>query len=399
MTKAHRVIFSGMQVLIEGEWQSNLAVVIEEGLIQALLPEQMIKHHLPAKQYLFPSDCYLIPGLIDLHIHGAAGSDVMDGEGEALLNIGRALAEEGVTGFLATTMTAESTQIEKVLQVVATVMRENERSGILGIHLEGPFISKEKLGAQGCSGVVLPDLALMKHWQKIANQSIKLVTLAPELQDALALISALHMQGVTVSIGHTDASYTQTMAAIQAGCTQATHLFNAMRAMHHRDPGVVCALLLSEQISTEIIADGVHVDPAVIKLALRIKGKDRILLVTDAMRAKCLGEGEYELGGQKVMVQFGQAILPDGTLAGSTLYLSQAIKNMMTFTGCTLADAIMMASYNPARALNLHHRKGTIHVGKDADLVVMDQSLSVLLTMRAGEVVFNQHEACCEKRE
>jgi N-acetylglucosamine-6-phosphate deacetylase len=326
--------------------------------------------------------------MIDLHIHGAKGKDVMDGSLEAFSVISHALACEGVTGYLATTMTASNERIEKILALVPEAMKNPDGAAMLGIHLEGPFIAKDKMGAQSGDLTQHPDPELVKKWQSLAQDSIRLVTLAPELPGALELVKVLRDMDIIVAIGHTNATYAETTAAIHAGCTHATHLFNAMRGLHQREPGAAGALLLSEKVRAELIVDGLHLHPAIVQLALQMKSKDRLLLVTDAMRAKCLGDGEYELGGQAVTVRENKAALADGTLAGSTLRMPQAIKNMMAFTGCALAEAILMAAYNPAHALGLEDRKGSIDVGKDADLVVLGPELDVRLTMREGREIF-----------
>src|SRR5579883_2286796 len=389
MSETKRSIISGMSILSEGKWLKDQALVIEGGIIKALIPADMIKHHLPAKQYAFPSDHYLVPGFIDLHIHGVQGHDVMDGTEEALINISQALAAEGVTGFLATTMTTDVDHLENVLKVIAKVAAHHkEGAALLGAHLEGPFIAPSKLGAHASETVRLPDLSLIKHWQNIAKNKIKMVTLAPELPDSQAFIRQLHDLEIIASIGHTNATYEETRAAIAAGCTQATHLFNAMRGLHQREPGAVSALLLADEISAEIIVDGLHLHPAIVDLTLRLKGKDRILLVTDAMRAKCCRDGRYELGGQQVNVRNGKATLDDGTLAGSTLRMPEAIRNMTQFTQCLIDEAITMASKNPARVLKLAERKGDIMIGKDADVVVINPDFKVMLTMRAGKEIY-----------
>ena len=395
MTEIKRSIFSGMQMLIDQCWERNQAVVVEDGVIKAIISADMIKHHLPASRWEFPENCYLIPGLIDLHVHGAKGKDVMDANEDALATITHALAAEGITGFLATTMTASMDRIEDVVRVVArTMFNEKESNGkgaaILGLHLEGPFIAKDKMGAHSGEAVQLPDTKLMRRLQDDANGAIKLVTLAPELRGAIPFIQTLHTMGIIASVGHTNATYAETCAAIAAGCTHATHLFNAMSGLHQREPGAVGALLLANQVMAELIVDGLHLHPAIVELSLRVKGKERLLLVTDAVRAKCLGDGRYELGGQQVTVSAGKVTLDNGTLAGSTLRMPQAIKNMVQFSQCSLIDAIHMASLNPARVLKLDARKGSIAVGKDADLVVLNADLNVLLTMREGREIYRE---------
>ena len=384
MNELNRSVFTGLQILHENELVKNHAVIVEDGKIKKVIAADSIKNMLPATIYEYSEDHYLIPGLIDLHIHGAAGHDVMDGSAECLSGISQSLAAEGVTGFLATTMTANHTRIGLVLKAIADAIPNQHGAAILGVHLGGPFISSAKMGAQLGDEIQLPDAELVSHWQELANGAIKLITLAPEIPGAIKLISKLNEMGIVTSVGHTNATYAETNIAIEAGCSHATHLFNAMRGIHQREPGAVSALLLSGNVNAELIVDGLHLHPAIVEMVLRLKGKDKLLLVTDAMRAKCLGDGEYDLGGQMVAVRSSIATLADGTLAGSTLRMPQAIKNMVLFTQCSLADAIHMASLNPARILGIDKRKGSIAEGKDADLVVMNPSFEVVMTMRDG---------------
>lgn len=388
MTNVARSILTGMRILVGQQWVTDKAIVVEEGRIKTIIADELAHNHLPAKKYEFPSDYVLIPGLIDLHIHGTHGHDVMDATPDALHAISHALAREGVTGFLATTMSAPANLIEAALKNIAITTSDELGADILGVHLEGPFIAKAKCGAQCADYILPPDVRLWHEWQKIANETIKIVTVAPEVPGALDLIAALRRDNVIASVGHTKANYVEGVAAIAAGCTQATHLFNAMSMMHQREPGAITALLLSSQIIAELIVDGVHVHPAIIELAYRTKGKEGLLLVSDAMRAKCLRDGEYELGGQAVHVTNGRAQLADGTLAGSTLTMPTALKNMVAFSRCPLADAVYMASSHPAKVLGLSARKGSIAVGKDADLVVMDADFNVHLTMREGKEIY-----------
>lgn len=388
--KQARLIFSGMKILTNENWLNDHALIVENKKIMAIIPRAMIQHHLPARQYEFPSNFYLSPGLIDFHIHGANGHDVMDGSEEALQEISMTLAKEGVTGFLATTMAASNAEIEKVLTLIPQIIaRQQEGVAILGVHLEGPFIAAGKRGAQHINAIQHPSIDLLQHWQLLAKGNIKILTLAPELPGAIPLIRAMRDLNIIASIGHTMATYEETKAAIAAGARQATHLFNAMSELHQREPGAAAAILLAEDVAAEIIVDGVHVHPAMVEVALRMKGKEQLLLVTDAMRAKCCGNGCYELGGQSVQVINGHATLKDGTLAGSVLTMNAAIKNIMLFTGCDLATALHMASTNQARLLQLEN-KGKIAIGMDADLVIFDSDLKTVLTLCEGREVFSK---------
>lgn len=382
-----RTIYSGMQVLLNQAWQCDKAVVVEDGVIVAIVSQHEVSDYLPAEKVEYAQDYYLVPGFIDCHIHGAGGCDVMDASVDALTTISTCLAKEGVTSFLATTMTATSDDIIAALQVIPKAQAQQQGAEILGVHLEGPFISKEKMGAQLGEKVCEPDIGLFHQWQTASGNTIKLVTLAPEVHNAAAFIQEVTQQGVIASMGHSDATYEQANHAVMHGCTHATHLFNAMRGLHHREPGVVGAALLADTVTAELIADGEHLHPAIYPLALRMKGRENIVLVTDAIRAKCMPDGTYDLGGQEVAVTNSKVTLADGTLAGSVLTMPQAIKNMMQFTGCSLADAVAMASYNPAHQLKVDDRKGTIEVGKDADLVVLDAELNVQLTVCRGAAV------------
>ncbi len=343
----------------------------------------------------FPKNYHLIPGRIDLHIHGAGGADMMDANFAALDQIRKILAREGTTGFLATTVTATPAEIEKALENVAAYQSANNvknlGSQILGIHLEGPFISKRQPGAHRQELLLDPDIALFNRWQSCAKGLIGLVTLAPELPQAMEFIQHLSDHNIIASIGHSQADFDTAQLAIQLGATHATHLFNAMHPLHHREPGCVGAILLNKKITAELIVDGHHLHPAITKIALNLKGKEGLVLVTDSMRAKCCGETHsFELGGQTVHVKDGAPRLEDGTLAGSVLGIDQAIKNMQVFTQMPLEDLIYLSSINPAKILKIFEQKGSIALGKDADLVVLDENYSVVLTICQGKIVFRK---------
>lgn len=390
------LILTGPQVYAEQGVLPNAAVVMSNGSIQAITAAAQVKNTAADEVHYFPADYHLVAGFIDLHVHGVSGRDVMDATPEALDVISKTLAAEGTTGFLATTMTAKTHEIENALVAVRDFMdakHEVKGATILGVHLEGPFISPKKVGAQRADQILVPDILMFERWQQATANVIKLVTLAPELSNSVEFIRYLKEKGIVAALGHTDATYAETVTAIAEGLGYATHLFNAMRGIHQREPGAVMAALLSDQVLTELIVDGVHLHPAMVQFILKLKTKEKMVLVTDAMRAKCLGNGIYDLGGQDVAVKEGVATLLDGTLAGSTLKMPAAIQNMIRFTQCSLLDALKMASENPAKALGIFHKKGSIAVGKDADLVVLDEKFNIVMTLCNGGVVYHKKAA------
>ncbi|MFJ5789845.1 N-acetylglucosamine-6-phosphate deacetylase [Lysinibacillus sp. NPDC093197] len=341
----------------------------------------------------------VIPGMIDIHTHGTSGADVMDAEIASFETIVRALPQEGTTSFLATTMTQSDENISKALKNAASFIKSYQKPGqseVLGVHLEGPFVNPSMAGAQPVDFIIQPEIPLFEKWQELAEGTIKLVTLAPEQKGGLEFIRYLKENEIVISIGHSDATFADVKKAIGAGATQVTHLFNQMKGLHHREPGVVGAALLLEELYAELIVDGIHVCPAMIQLAYQNKKSEKLILITDSIRAKCLKNGNYDLGGQKVIVKDGMAVLENGTLAGSVLKLSDALKNMLKYCGdCTLEDVIKMTSTNPAKQLNISDRKGIIKAGMDADLVVLNNVYDVQMTFCRG-ILSYQKESLME---
>lgn len=333
----------------------------------------------------------VLPGFIDIHIHGVAGADAMDGTEEALRAMVKELPKEGTTSFLATTMTQSPSNIKAALQAIHRFKDNGNPTGeteLLGVHLEGPFISPSKAGAQPLHHITDPQVNLFSEWNEASGHAIKLVTLAPEQPGSSKLIEHLHKSAIICSLGHTNATYHQAAEAIEQGVSHATHLFNQMTGLHHRDVGAAGAALLHEQVYTEMIADGIHISPEMVKLAIKLKGLEKTILITDAMRAKGMDDGQYDLGGQEVTVKGSEARLADGTLAGSILKMNEAIKNVCDFTGYTLQQVVQMASANPAKQLKIYDRKGSITVGKDADLVILNSNLDVSATICRGKIAY-----------
>ncbi|NLD43817.1 MAG: N-acetylglucosamine-6-phosphate deacetylase [Chloroflexi bacterium] len=329
----------------------------------------------------------LAPGFIDLHAHGAVGADTMDATPAALRAMARFYARHGVTGFLATTVTSSLAGVLAALQNVSTTMAEGTGgAALLGAHVEGPFLDPGRLGAQDAAHVRAA--ALDELHPLLDTGVVRMLTLAPELPGAGALLEAATARGAVVSAGHTRATYEEMAAAAQRGLRHVTHLFNGMEPLHHRQPGVVGAALAMSGLTCELIADNIHVHPGALLLAWRAKGTDAIALVTDAMRGAGMPDGQYTLGGLGVTVQGGVARLASGNLAGSTLTLERALANMMAATGLPLPEALPMATAVPARELGLLGRKGSLAVGLDADLIVLNADLQVDLTVVGGEIVY-----------
>ncbi|HUC92680.1 MAG TPA: N-acetylglucosamine-6-phosphate deacetylase [Paenibacillus sp.] len=332
---------------------------------------------------------WLLPGFIDVHVHGGYGGDFMDANADAYDAITRFHALHGTTTMLATTVTAPKDAIERVLEAAAGY-RERPGAGarLAGVHLEGPFISPRWPGAQNPDHIVPPRPDWLEAWVARYPGLIRMLTLAPEQPGAPELISRLSDAGIVAACGHTDADYAAIKEAVGAGLSHAVHTYNAMRGLHHREPGTVGAVLTCDELSAEIIADGHHAHPAAVKLLLRAKPADKALLITDAISAAGLGDGEYELGGLKVVVSHGVARLAEGgSLAGSTLTMLEAFRNAMAFGGLSPVEASRFASANPASLIGLSEETGSIAVGKAADVVLLTGSFDHVRTWVSGKAV------------
>ncbi len=346
-----------------------------------------VAHHIEAQgiEQLDGSGKFLLPGFIDMHIHGSAQMDTMDASDEGLHIMAKSLLKEGTTSFLATTMTQSFDNIERAIANVAQFQPKSDEAELLGLHIEGPFVSKQRAGAQPLDYIVQPDIEVMTKWQALSGQKIKQITLAPEEPNGMTAVQSLSENGIIVSIGHSDATFEQMQEAVQLGASQGTHLYNQMRPFHHRDPGVVGGVLLVDAIKAELIVDFIHMHEGAVEMAYRLKGADGIILITDAMRAKGMPYGEYDLGGQLVHVTESGAHLSNGSLAGSILTMDQAVRNMRQITNCTLEELVKMSSYNAAQQLKLTN-KGQLIEGYDADAVLVDEHLRLHQTIKAGQI-------------
>ncbi len=363
-------------------------VIIEEGRIVSAGPREQLEIPANARNLDFP-DLVLAPGFVDVHIHGGSGHDVMEPDASALAAIEAGMAAHGVTSYLPTTVTAPEDRILRALEHLGKAISKNERtakrSRPIGIHLEGPFISHAKRGVHPPENLVSPSRKIFdRYWQASAG-AIRMMTIAPELPGALETIREARKLGVHSSIGHSDATYKQALEGIAAGADHATHTFNAMRALDHREPGILGAVLSDDRISADIIADGVHTDPSIVRLFLKAKGPERAIQITDAISATGMPDGKYMLGSFEVEVR-GDRCEYQGKLAGSVLTLDRAVRNVMGFAGWELQQSIRLATLNPARLVGMEGKIGTIAPGCNADLVLLTPRGKVVKTIVGGEI-------------
>ena len=380
-------VITAARLVTPVEWIEAPVVVVEDGHITALSSRNSAE--IPAGRLLDFPELVLAPGFIDIHIHGGAGRDAMEADESALGQIERQLIQHGVTAYLPTTVTAPQEKILKALdglgKSIATANKKPGRAVPLGIHLEGPFISHEKRGVHPPQNLVPPtQQAFDRFWQAAAG-TICMMTIAPELPGAAETIQHARTLGVHSSLGHSNATYQQAQSGIAAGADHATHTFNAMRALDHRDPGIQGAVLEHDELTADIIADGIHVHPSVLSLFLRAKGVDRAILITDAISATGMPDGIYSLGGLEVEVNDGRCEY-QGKLAGSVLTLDRAIRNVMTFAGWQLQQAVRLATLNPAQRLGISDQRGLLAPGRRADLVVLTPEGQVAHTIIGGEI-------------
>lgn len=330
----------------------------------------------------------IAPGFIDVHMHGSDGNELMDGTKEAMQTMARYLTKMGTVAFLPSTVTADCEKTRAIANLVANYVNADDQAEVLGVHLEGPYINEKYKGAQYGPAIRQADLKELDELYEILGDKLKLITLAPEVPGGLEAIAWLKERGITVSIGHSDATYEEALAGFAAGITHATHTYNGMRGLHHREPGVLGAVLATPGIWAELIADLVHVHPGAIRVLLRSVGVERIVLITDAVQAAGLEDGQYMLGDHQIFVKDGAARLAEGNLAGSTLTMLQAVRNMIDEVGVPMQDAFRMASYNPAQSIGLQDR-GWIREGNRADFVILSNDFEVQKTIIAGKVAYS----------
>ena len=380
-----RTLYTPLESLDRG------VVLVEDGAIVKLGTRTSVEVASSAEIHDFGDDM-IVPGFVDIHVHGSAGYDVMQADDSARCSFEQFLARHGVTAYYPTTIAAPLDVIERALERLSDAIeiagrKDSSHGGAqpLGIHLEGPFLSHACRGAHSPEDLILPSIQTFNRFWQAARGHIRLMTIAPELEGALEVIAEAAKRGVCVSLGHSDADLEASRRGVAAGARHATHTFNAMRPLRHRDPGIVGEVLTNSRLTADVIADGVHVDPAVVKLFLNSKGAENAVLITDATSATGMPDGKYRLGTLEVEVKDG-TVQRDGKLAGSVLTMDRAVRNAMDFAGWDLQRAVRIATANPARVAGAQN-KGMLKPGADADFVVLSASGDVRATVVRGKVV------------
>jgi len=365
-------------------------IVIEDGKVTRVGSQR--EAEIPKGKTLNLKDKVLAPAYLDIHLHGSSGHDVMEADDAALTAIETMLASRGVGAYLPTTVTATEDRTLRALEHLGKTIRKGPQPGRttpLGIHLEGPFISHAKRGVHPPEHLVEPSPDKLQRYWEISAGTIRMLTIAPELPGAIETIRRARELGIHCSLGHSNATYEEALAGIAAGARHATHTFNAMRALNHRDPGILGAVLEHRELTADIIADGIHVHPAVVDLFIRAKGVERSILITDAISATGMPEGRYDLGGLEVEVK-DQRCEHNGKLAGSVLTMERAVRNAMGFAQLELQDAVRLATFNPAALIEASDERGLLRPGSRADIVVLTTEGQLVQTILGGEVVVNQ---------
>lgn len=377
-------------VVDNGKAFPNRSIMIRDGKIEAVFPSDDRTARDFEHEVIDAQGLLVTPGLIDIHIHGCMGVDAMDADDDALNTISDFLASHGVTSFYATTITQTPENVENALKSIARQSGRTGGANLLGAHVEGPYINAKHKGAQNPDFLRIPAPEEYQNW--IRKKVVRLITIAPELEGADEMIRYCRKHEVEVAVGHSGASFEQVVHAADLGLSQATHLFNGMQGLHHREPGTVGGALWDSRIFAQVITDGIHLHPAIVDLIVKIKGIDRTILISDSIRACGLSDGKYDLGGQTVNVRNGEARIENGSLAGSTLTLDQAVRNTMDFTGLDFEVVVAMATAVPAQAMKIAGSKGSIKAGCDADLAFFDNDFKVAATMINGSIKYQRNK-------
>ena len=385
-----KTAFTAARLYTPVEEIENPILVVEDGVISEVYSRAT--REVPGDTSLIDfGDAALSPGFVDIHIHGGAGLDLMRASLSEFPRLGKFLATHGVTGYFATTVAAPLDVTCSALERLADAIEaaratpdDSAQGRPLGIHLEGPFLSHKRRGVHPPEFLVAPTVAVFERLWQAARGHVRMLTIAPEVPEAMEVIAEAARRNVCVSIGHSDAEMPVAQAAVKAGARHATHTFNAMRPLDHREPGIIGEVLSNDQLSADIIVDGIHVDPAVVKVFLRAKGRERAVLITDAISATGMPDGRYQLGPIEVDVKDGKCT-SNGSLAGSVLTMDRAVRNITRFSEWTLRDAVQAATLNPARAVGLAAHHGILAKGVSADFTVLNSAGEVLKTIVRGQ--------------
>jgi len=381
-----RLLVTNCRLYDTGDDKEKISILVEDGVIRQIGDVEAEA----GCDILDAEGRIAAPGFIDVHIQGAGGADVLDGTEDALKAISQTCARFGTTSFLATTVYKADGDNEHLTLAAEYAGRDLGGANLVGIHLEGPFIAANKRGMIQPDCICEPSMEVLDKILDITGGKLAMMTIAPELEGGLEIIRRLVGSNIVASFAHSEADYQQTVAGIAAGISHVTHLFNAMSTFHHRAPGPLVAIFENENVTAQLIADGVHIHPSALRFAFETLGPERIVLITDGMQAMGLPDGKYIYNGVEYESKEGAARYKDGTLIGTALGLSELVKRLISFTGCGLDVAVKTVTENPAKVLGLADRKGSIAVGKDADLVLLNDDLSVRATIVGGKIVFGK---------
>jgi N-acetylglucosamine-6-phosphate deacetylase len=379
-----RTFITGGKLVLPNTDIKEKTLVIENGKISKII--ESLPETSSSDEIVNVKGKWVLPGFIDIHTHGAIGLDTMDCDRESIYKLSRYFAAHGVTSFLPTTWSAKPELMLKSIENIAGCTEFEDGARVLGVHIEGPYLSIENRGAQLKNVIRKPDQIEYKKW--LDTGIVKLITIAPEVKGAMEFIDIALKHGVEFAMGHTSANYEEAINAINHGVRQTTHLYNGMPPLHHRNPGAVGAVLTDDRIFAQVIVDGIHIHPAMINLVVRAKGISKIILITDSIRGTGLQDGEYDYHGQKFTVTGGVARTPEGGLSGSTLTLDQALRNMINFTGMPLNKILPTITTVPAKAMGLDEKIGALKEGGYADITVLSHELTVEKTFVKGKKVY-----------
>jgi N-acetylglucosamine-6-phosphate deacetylase len=386
------ILFTNAHIYLPDGLLKNASLYVRNGLIERIFSSQD-ENMVMAEETIDVCGAYLAPGFVDVHVHGGGGCDAMSGNPQDIYGMSQFHAARGTTSFLPTTLTHTRSTIEKAIKSIVEAMEKGtEGAEVLGIHLEGPFLNKLHCGAQNPEYIRAGTLEEMQSYIELAKGNVRLMTIAPEQEGAMDMIQYAVEQGVTISLGHSDATYEVVQRSVQAGASHVTHLFNGMRPLHHREPGMAGSALMMDELAVELICDGVHVNRELVSYIFRVKPLEQIILISDCVAPAGCPEGEYQLGALPVYLKNGQVRLINedrtlGSLAGSSLTMDQALRNSIEYTGLSLEQILPSLTLSPARQIGLDHRKGSIEAGKDADLVILDEHYHVMATYVKGRKV------------